>query len=66
MSKSTAKKLSNQWKVGFQGILDAYLGQCPEKFTFEGKEYTPKIEDIQPSENARLVQGDTEALLGVR
>ena len=25
-----------------QGILDAYLGKCPEKFTFEGREYTPK------------------------
>ena len=27
---------------GMQGILDAYLGKCPEKFTYEGKEYTPK------------------------
>jgi aminopeptidase C len=42
VAKSNAKKLSTQWKVGFQGILDAYLGKCPEKFTFEGKEYTPK------------------------
>ena len=42
VSKSTAKKISNQWKVGLQGILDAYLGKCPEKFTYEGKEYTPK------------------------
>ena len=25
-----------------KGILDAYLGKCPEKFTYEGKEYTPK------------------------
>ncbi len=36
------KKLSTQWKVGFQGILDAYLGKCPEQFTYEGKTYTPK------------------------
>ena len=42
VSKSNAKKISNQWKVGLQGILDAYLGECPEKFTYEGKEYTPK------------------------
>ena len=42
VSKSSAKKISNQWKVGMQGILDAYLGKCPEKFTYEGKEYTPK------------------------
>ena len=42
ISKSSAKKISSQWKVGMQGILDAYLGKCPEKFTYEGKEYTPK------------------------
>ena len=42
VAKNKAKKISGQWKVGLQGILDAYLGQCPEKFTFEGKEYTPK------------------------
>ena len=42
IAKSTANKISSQWKVGLQGILDAYLGQCPEKFTYEGKEYTPK------------------------
>ncbi len=42
VAKNKAKKISNQWKVGLQGILDAYLGKCPEKFTYEGKEYTPK------------------------
>ena len=42
VSKSDAKKLSGAWKNGLQGILDAYLGKCPEKFTYEGKEYTPK------------------------
>ncbi len=42
VAKSTAKKISNQWKPGLQGILDAYLGKCPEKFMYEGKEYTPK------------------------
>ncbi len=42
ISKSTAKKISGQWKVGLQGILDAYLGKCPETFTYEGKTYTPQ------------------------
>lgn len=42
VAKNKAKKISNQWKVGLQGILDAYLGKCPDKFTYEGKEYTPK------------------------
>ena len=42
IAKSDAKKISSQWKVGLQGILDAYLGKCPESFTYEGKQYTPK------------------------
>ena len=42
IARNNAKKISNQWKVGFQGILDAYLGKCPEEFTYEGKTYTPK------------------------
>lgn len=42
IATSNSKKISNQWKVGLQGILDAYLGKCPENFTFEGKNYTPK------------------------
>ena len=42
IAKSTAKKISGQWKVGLQGILDAYLGKCPESFTYEGKKHTPK------------------------
>ena len=41
VAKSSAKKISNQWKVGMQGILDAYLGKCPEEFTYQGKKYTP-------------------------
>ena len=41
-AKSESKKLNQTWKVGFQGILDAYLGKCPETFTYEGKNYTPK------------------------
>ena len=42
IAKSEGSKLTPQWKVGFQGILDAYLGKCPERFTYQGKEYTPK------------------------
>ena len=42
IARSKAKKISQQWRKGLQGILDAYLGECPEKFTYEGKEYTPK------------------------
>lgn len=42
VATSKAKKLSPAWKKGLQGILDAYLGKCPENFTYEGKSYTPK------------------------
>ncbi|GAB3928818.1 C1 family peptidase [Mucilaginibacter myungsuensis] len=30
------------WQAGYKKILDSYLGAPPEKFTFQGKEYTPK------------------------
>ena len=42
VAKNKAKKISNQWKKGLQGIIDSYLGECPETFTYEGKTYTPK------------------------
>jgi len=35
------KSLSTAWKVGFEGILDAYLGKCPTEFNVTGKKYTP-------------------------
>lgn len=40
--KNKNKKLSTAWKQGFNGILDAYLGEYPEKFSYKEKEYTPK------------------------
>lgn len=42
VAHSSAKTLNPAWKNGLQGILDAYLGKCPEEFTYEGKKYTPK------------------------
>lgn len=36
------KKPSSKWMAGVSGILDAYLGKVPEKFTVKGKEYTPQ------------------------
>ena len=42
VARNKAAKISSQWKVGLQGILDAYLGKCPESFTYKGKTYTPK------------------------
>ena len=30
------------WKKAVKAVHDIYLGECPESFTYEGKEYTPK------------------------
>ena len=42
LAKGSLKKLSDVWQKGFSGIYDAYIGECPEKFTYNGKEYTPQ------------------------
>ena len=36
------KKLTPAWIEGFKGILDAYMGRIPDKFSINGVEYTPK------------------------
>lgn len=40
--KKPNKKLSTAWRAGLKGILDAYLGEVPETFVYEGKTYTPE------------------------
>lgn len=35
-------KLSTAWEKGYDGILNAYLGEAPERFSFQSKEYTPE------------------------
>ena len=42
IAKSHSKKLSPVWKDGLIRIYDTYLGEYPESFTYNGKEYTPK------------------------
>ncbi len=41
LTTSHLNKLTPVWKKGLQSIYDTYLGVCPEKFTYNGKEYTP-------------------------
>lgn len=36
------KKITTAWRQAVEGVLDAYLGQVPETFTYEGKTYTPQ------------------------
>jgi len=40
--KNSNRKLSPTWFEGYRGVLDAYLGACPDQFTYGGKEYTPQ------------------------
>lgn len=35
------RRLSTAWPKAFNGILDAYLGEVPAEFVYEGKTYTP-------------------------
>lgn len=35
------RKLSTAWRKGAEAILDAYLGEVPATFTYQGKTYTP-------------------------
>jgi bleomycin hydrolase len=37
-----SRVLTTAWHAGLNGILDAYLGAVPDKFTYKGREYTPK------------------------
>ena len=39
--KNPNHRLSTAWKNGLTGILDAYLGECPTTFQYNGKSYTP-------------------------
>lgn len=36
------RKLTTAWHEAFTSSLDSYLGELPEKFSYQGKEYTPK------------------------
>ncbi|HPF50741.1 MAG TPA: C1 family peptidase [Draconibacterium sp.] len=36
------RKLSTSWHEAVDGTLDSYLGQLPNKFEYEGKQYTPQ------------------------
>ncbi len=42
LAKGKHKKLTTAWRKAFCGIYDAYLGECPTQFTYQGKSYTPQ------------------------
>lgn len=42
IAKSNAKKINPVWKKDLNCMYENYFGKLPEKFTYKGKEYTPK------------------------
>jgi len=40
--KKKSGKLTPKWKEAVEAVLNTYLGTPPQKFEYEGKEYTPK------------------------
>ncbi len=42
VKKNPNRKLSTAWLNGFDGVVEAYFGEYPETFTYEGVEYTPE------------------------
>lgn len=40
--KNRSRRLSKAWTEAFEGILNAYLGEPPSRFSYQGKQYTPR------------------------
>lgn len=42
VARKPDRRISTAWRKGLQGILNAYFGEIPETFEYEGKTYTPQ------------------------
>ncbi|WP_316791499.1 aminopeptidase C [Pedobacter frigoris] len=42
LKKAVSGKFDPNWKAKYIATIDSCMGAVPEKFTYEGKEYTPK------------------------
>ncbi len=40
--KNSGGRVTPKWEEAFNAVLDIYLGEIPESFTYQGKKYTPK------------------------
>lgn len=47
-----SKRLSKKWPTAVDAILDIYLGEAPESFTYKGKKHTPASLAAELSINA--------------
>ena len=42
IAKKPGRNLTPRWRNAVDGVIDAFIGKAPEKFTYKGKEYTAK------------------------
>lgn len=42
VARKPGKKITTAWRKGLEGILNAYLGEIPQSFEYEGRTYTPQ------------------------
>lgn len=59
LKKAVAGKFDPSWKAKYIATIDSCMGAVPEKFTYEGKEYTPKtfakeVVGLNPSDYVEL------------
>lgn len=59
LKKAVSGKFDPSWKAKYIATIDSCMGAVPEKFTYEGKEYTPKtfakeIVGINPADYVEL------------
>nr|WP_202901286.1 MULTISPECIES: C1 family peptidase [Pedobacter] len=59
LKKAVAGKFDPSWKAKYIATIDSCMGAVPEKFTYEGKEYTPKtfakeVVGINPADYVEL------------
>ena len=64
LKKAVSGKFDPTWKARYIATIDSCMGAVPEKFTFEGKEYTPKtfakeVVGINPADYVELSSFNT-------
>jgi len=64
LKKAVAGKFDLNWKAKYIATIDSCMGAVPEKFTYEGKEYTPKtfakeVVGIDPADYVELSSFNT-------
>ncbi|HMI03288.1 MAG TPA: C1 family peptidase [Pedobacter sp.] len=64
LKKAVQGDFDPNWKTNYIGAIDSCMGAVPEKFTYEGKEYTPKtfakeVVGVNPADYVELSSFNT-------